>query len=339
MVKILVTGGCGFIGSHTIIDLLDAGFNIVNIDNLSNSSIEVIDQIKKVSGKDFDHYSYDLCDIDKLKEVFTNHPDIVGVIHFAALKSVGDSVEQPLQYFQNNVSSLINLLATANEFKAKYFVFSSSCTVYGNADHLPVTEQTPMKEAESPYGRTKQIGEYMLEDVARGTEIQCIALRYFNPAGAHPTGLIGESPTNPAQNLVPIITEVAIGKRDIMQVYGDDYNTEDGSCVRDYIHIMDLASAHTKALMFLMSDQQDKAYDVFNVGVGKGTSVFAAIHSFEKVTGQKLNYKVGPRRAGDVVEIYADNTKISETLGWEAKYGLDDIMSTAWAWEKKRTNG
>jgi len=339
MAKILVTGGCGFIGSHTIIDLLDAGFDIVNIDNLSNSSIEVIEQIKKVSGKDFDHYSYDLCDFDKVKEVFTNHPDIAGVIHFAALKSVGDSVEQPLQYFQNNVSSLMNLLAITNEFKAKYFVFSSSCTVYGNADHLPVTEQTPMKEAESPYGRTKQIGEYMLEDVAKGTKIQCIALRYFNPAGAHPSGLIGESPTNPAQNLVPIITEVAIGKRAAMQVYGDDYNTEDGSCVRDYIHIMDLASAHTKAMMFLMSGRQDKAYDIFNVGVGKGTSVFEAIHSFEKVTGQKLNYKVGPRRAGDVVEIFADNTKISDTLAWEAKYDLDDIMSTAWAWEKKRTNG
>jgi UDP-glucose 4-epimerase len=339
MAKILVTGGCGFIGSHTIIDLLDAGFDIVNIDNLSNSSIEVVDQIKKVSGKEFDHYSYDLCDASKVKAVFENHPDIDGIIHFAALKSVGDSVKQPLTYFQNNVNSLLNLLSSAKVYDIKYFVFSSSCTVYGNADKLPVTELTPMKEAESPYGRTKQIGEYILEDVARGTNIQCISLRYFNPAGAHPSGLIGEAPTNPAQNLVPIITEVAIGKREGMQIYGDDYQTHDGSCVRDYIHVMDLASAHTKALSFLIAGKQTLPYDVFNVGVGAGTSVFDAIHSFEKVTGQSLNYKVGPRRAGDVVEIFADNSKISKSLGWEARFDLDDIMSTAWEWEKKRTNG
>lgn len=339
MAKILVTGGCGFIGSHTIIDLLENGYEIVNVDNLSNSSISVVDHIREISGKEITHYTADLCNLEQLKDIFKTHSDISGVIHFAALKSVSDSVSNPLKYFQNNVNGHLNLLKCVETNGIKHFVFSSSCTVYGNAETLPVTEESQIQKAESPYGRTKQIGEYILEDLAKGSNMSCISLRYFNPAGAHPSGLIGEAPTNPAQNLVPIITEVAIGKRAGMTVFGDDYDTPDGSCIRDYIHIMDLASAHTAAMYYLINGHQQNSYDVYNVGIGKGVSVLEAIAAFEKNTKQTLNYTIGPRRSGDVVAIFADNSKITKNLGWNPSYNLDDIMASAWKWEQKRTNG
>jgi len=337
MVKLLVTGGCGYIGSHTIVDLLGKGFEIVNIDNLSNSDIGVLKNIKEITGKDVHHYTVDLCDRAETAKVFEDHSDIKGIIHFAALKSVGDSVSQPVRYFDNNLNSLLNVLDNVRKHQIKYFVFSSSCTVYGNADDLPVTEATPMKSAESPYGRTKQIGEYMIEDVVKNTELKAIALRYFNPGGAHDSCLLGESPTNKAQNLVPVITETAIGKRDKMTVFGSDYNTVDGTCIRDYIHVMDVASAHTAALNYLLAEKQTENFDILNLGIGKGISVLEAIQSFEKVSGTKLNYELGPRREGDVIEIFADTKKMQSLLGWQPSFDVDDIMSTAWAWEQKRT--
>jgi len=337
MVKLLVTGGCGYIGSHTIVDLLSKGYEIVNVDNLSNSDLGALDQIKEITGKDVHHYTVDLCNKVETAKIFDEHPDIKGIIHFAALKSVGDSVNEPIKYFDNNLNSLLNILDNIRKHQIKYFVFSSSCTVYGNADDLPVTESTPMKPAESPYGRTKQIGEYMIEDAVKNTDLQAIALRYFNPGGAHESCLIGESPTNKAQNLVPVITETGIGKRDKMTVFGSDYDTIDGTCIRDYIHVMDVASAHTAALDFLLAGKQDENFDILNLGIGKGISVLEAIQSFEKVSGTKLNYELGPRREGDVIEIFADTKKLESLLGWKSKYDVDDIMRTAWAWEQKRT--
>lgn len=337
MGKLLVTGGCGYIGSHTIVDLLEQGYEIINVDNLYNSEIDVLKGIKKITGKDVTHYTVDLCDKIATRKIFEAHPDIEGVIHFAAYKSVGDSVNQPIEYFDNNLNSLLNVLDNSRQFNVKYFVFSSSCTVYGAADILPVTEQTPIKPAESPYGRTKQIGEFMLEDAVYGTSIKALALRYFNPAGAHASGLIGESPSNIPQNLVPVITETAIGKRESLTVFGGDYNTLDGSCIRDFIHVSDLANAHTAAFKYLQTGTQTQSFDVFNLGIGKGISVLEAIHSFEKVTGIKLNYKIGEKRPGDIVEIFADTTKVNKLLNWRNQYGIDDIMKTAWAWEQKRS--
>ena len=337
MSKLLVSGACGYIGSHTIVDLISKGHEVISVDNLCNSDISVLESVAEITGKKVIHYTEDLCDITAVKRIFSEHRDIEGIIHFAALKSVSDSVDQPVQYFNNNLNSLLNLLQCSKEKDVLYFVFSSSCTVYGNADVLPVTEQTPMKEAESPYGRTKQIGEYILEDCVRNSTIKAIALRYFNPGGAHISGMIGESPTNKAQNLVPVITETAIGKRDSMMVYGGDYDTPDGTCVRDYIHVMDVASAHTRALEFLAEGGQDKSFDVYNIGIGKGFSVLEAIKSFEKVSNQPLNYSIGPRRNGDVIAIYADNTKTKSKLKWQPQFGLDDIMKTAWIWEQKRS--
>jgi len=336
--KVLVTGGCGYIGSHTIIDLLDNGFDVISADSNINSNEEILKDIKAVTGKTVKNYQVDLCDLEKAKAIFRENPDLVGVIHFAALKSVGESVDKPLWYFNNNLNSLLSLLACIKEFDVKNFIFSSSCSVYGNAEDLPVTENTPFTEAESPYARTKQMGEHILKDFARANPtLNLVPLRYFNPAGAHESGLIGESPINVSTNLVPVITEVGIGKREKMTVLGSDYDTRDGSCIRDYIHVMDLANAHTKALQFFMTGKNENNFEVFNLGIGEGASVLEVINAFEKVAGKKLNYELGPRRAGDVVAIYSNYKKAAKLLGWEPKRNIEDIMRTAWEWEKKRT--
>ncbi len=340
MKKILVTGGCGYIGSHTVVDLLDQGFEVISIDNLSNSDEKVQDGIAAISGKRVRNYTVDLCDLAATREVFQANPDLAGIIHFAALKLVGESVFEPLKYYHNNLEGLTNLLRCAEEFKVSNFIFSSSCSVYGNTEVLPVTEDTPFGEAESPYARTKQIGEYILSDYAKVNDwFKCVRLRYFNPAGAHETALIGEAPTNPATNLVPVITETAIGKREKMSIFGVDYDTRDGSCIRDYIHVMDLADAHTRCLQYLLEDRNETNCEVFNVGIGEGVSVLEAVNAFEKVTGQKLNYELGPRRPGDVVAIYANKSRAEQLLGWHPKRNIEDIMKSAWAWEVARTKG
>jgi UDP-glucose 4-epimerase len=335
MKKVLVTGGCGYIGSHTIVDLIDNGFEVVSIDNLLNSKEEVLEGVYRITGRRVRNYVVDLCDRDATQQVFAAHPDMVGVIHFAALKSVGESVDQPLRYYHNNINSLINVLECMEEFEVPHFIFSSSCSVYGNTSALPVVEDTPLQQAESPYGHTKQIGEEIIRAFSNiAPNMRFILLRYFNPAGAHPSALIGEDPSNPASNLVPVITETAAGKRREMTVFGDDYPTRDGSCIRDYIHIMDLANAHTKALQYLLAGKQPTGCDVFNLGIGEGVSVLEAIHAFERVTGQPLNYRIGPRRAGDVVAVYANNDKAARLLGWQPRFGIEEIMRTAWEWER-----
>ena len=339
MKKILVTGGCGYIGSHTIVDLIDNGFQVVNIDSLVNSDTSVLSKIEEITGQSVAHYTVDLCDLAATRAVFEAHPDIVGIIHFAALKSVGESVDQPLRYHRNNLNSLINIIDLANQFGVHHLIFSSSCSVYGNATELPVTESTPFQEAESPYARTKQMGEAIIRDVCRmAKDFNAILLRYFNPAGAHESNKIGESPVNPALNLVPVITETAIGKRTKMTVFGDDYETRDGSCIRDYIHIMDLANAHTKSLQYLIEAKNEQNCEIYNLGIGEGVTVLEAIKAFEKVSGLGLNYNIGPRRPGDVVAIYADNGLAAERLGWTAQRGIEEIMKTAWAWEQKRSS-
>ncbi len=340
MKKILVTGGCGYIGSHTVVDLLNQGFEVVSLDNLSNSDEKVLDGVEAITGKRVPNYTVDLCELAATREVFKSNPDITGIIHFAALKLVGESVFEPLKYYHNNLEGLTNLLRCAEEFKVSNFIFSSSCSVYGNTGVLPVTEDTPFGEAESPYARTKQIGEQILADYAKVNDwFRCVRLRYFNPAGAHESALIGEAPTNPATNLVPVITETAIGKREKMSVFGVDYDTRDGSCIRDYIHVMDLADAHTRCLQYLLENRNDTNCEVFNVGIGEGVTVLEAVNAFEKVTGQKLNYELGPRRPGDVVAIYANKSKAEKLLGWHPRRNIEDIMKTAWAWELARTKG
>lgn len=335
--KILVTGGCGYIGSHTIIDLLDEGYEVISIDNYSNSSPETLDQIESITQKMITNYDVDLRDKNKLFRVLEEESPIDGLIHFAALKAVGESVEKPLEYYDNNLNSLINVLEAQKKFDIKAHIFSSSCSIYGNADELPVTETTPIKEAESPYARTKQMSEDIIRDfTVADKNIQFVLLRYFNPAGAHESGLIGESPVNPPANLVPVITETAYGLRDEMTVFGTDYDTRDGSCVRDYIHVMDLARAHTLCLNFLLDGRAENAVEVFNVGTGNGVTVLEAIEAFEKSTGENLNYTIGPRRPGDVIAVFADNKKASRYLGWEPSRSIYEIMKTAWTWEKKR---
>ena len=338
MSKILVTGGTGYIGSHTLVDLIQQGFEVISIDNYVNSDAQPLKSIKEITGVDVHNYEVDLCDIESLKQVFKENKDISGIIHFAALKSVGDSVADPVLYFRNNIIGLINLIDCTLENQIQNFIFSSSCTVYGNTKELPVTESTPEQEAESPYGRTKQIGEKMLIDAFNNTGTKCIALRYFNPAGAHNSIKLGESPVNKALNLVPVITETAIGKRESMIVFGNDYDTRDGSCIRDYIHVMDLADAHTKAMNFLVENKQESNFDTYNLGIGNGVSVLEAIEAFEKVSHQKLNYTLGARREGDVIAIYADYNKAKINLGWTPKFGIDDIMDTAWKWEQARSS-
>lgn len=338
MKKILVTGGCGYIGSHTIIDLIDHGFAIVSIDDLSNARPSVMDQIRDITGTAVRNYPVDLKILEQARSVFREAGPFDGIIHFAASKHVGESVQKPLHYFRNNLTSLLNVLTCMEEFGTHHIIFSSSCSVYGNSRELPVTEQTPRQEAESPYGRTKQMGEDLLSDICKYRQNpQTVLLRYFNPAGAHESGLIGEDPSNKASNLIPVITETAIGKREKMTVFGNDYQTRDGSCIRDYIHVMDLASAHTLAITYLLDGKNEAACEIFNLGIGQGVTVLEAIGAFEKATGEKLNYEIGPRRAGDVEAIYANYDKAAERLNWQPKRNIEDIMRTAWQWEKQRT--
>jgi UDP-glucose 4-epimerase len=338
MAKILVTGGCGYIGSHTLVDLMDNGFDVVSIDNLSNSDASVLDGIHQITGKKVKNYPVDLTDKTELLKVFEEEKAIVGIIHFAAFKAVGESVQEPLKYYANNLGGLINLLEVMNQFEIQPLIFSSSCSVYGNAEELPVTENTPWQPAESPYGRTKQMGEEIISDTLKAhPNLKAIYLRYFNPAGAHESALIGESPINEANNLVPVITETAIGKRSSMTVFGTDYPTRDGSCIRDYIHIMDLANAHTKALQYLLNPDHHTRELIFNLGIGEGVTVLEAIHAFEKISGEKLNYVLGERRPGDVVAIYANNKQAASVLGWQPLRNIDEIMASAWKWEKART--
>lgn len=337
MGKILVTGGCGYIGSHTIVDLLSNGYEVISIDNFINSTEQVIEGIELITNKRITNYNVDLCDLVGLRDVFNENKDITGVIHFAALKAVGESVEKPVQYFRNNVVGLINLLDCCVQTKVQHFIFSSSCTVYGNVDKLPVTEDFPLQEAESPYGRTKQISEQIIKDTFLNTGTDSVLLRYFNPAGAHDSILIGESPKTVALNLVPVITETAAGIREKTVVYGNKYDTRDGSCVRDYIHVMDLADAHTKALQYLEERKNNKKVEVFNLGIGQGVTVLEAINAFEKVSGQSLNYEIGPPRPGDVIAIYADYSKAKGELGWEPKRNIEDIMESAWKWQNRTT--
>ena len=338
MSKVLVTGGCGFIGSHTIVDLIDNGFDVVSVDNLLNSDPSVLDGIESITHKRVQNYATDLCDLAKTRTIFLENPDIKGIIHFAALKSVGDSVEQPLAYYRNNLNSLVNILTCMEEFKVNNLIFSSSCSVYGNAKELPVTEATERQEAESPYARTKQLGEDIMKDFALvNPKANLVALRYFNPAGAHESALIGESPSNVANNLVPVITETAIGKRAEVVIFGDDYDTRDGSCIRDYIHVMDLARAHVLALKYTLEGRNEQNYELFNLGIGEGVSVLEAVHAFEKANAVKLRYRIGQRRPGDVVAIYANNDRAKNKLGWQPSRGIEDIMRSAWEWEKKRS--
>lgn len=336
MAKILVTGGTGFIGSHTIVDLVENGFSVVSIDNHARSSSYAVAGIEQITGKKVKNYKVDLKNFDETRAVFQENPDITGIIHFAAYKAVSESVAEPVLYYENNIFGLINLLKCVQEFEVADFVFSSSCTVYGNPDMIPVTEASPTKKAESPYGATKQMGEQILQDFTKAIEkTAVILLRYFNPVGAHPSAIIGESPVGNPQNLVPAITQTAIGKLPKMMVFGTDYPTRDGSCVRDYIHVCDIAHAHTLAIQYLADKKNKTRCDIFNLGTGDGVTVLEAIHAFEEVSGIKLNYELGPRRPGDVVAIYANNNLAVTELGWKIKYGLTDMMKTAWAWELK----
>ncbi|TKK70761.1 UDP-glucose 4-epimerase GalE [Ilyomonas limi] len=335
MQKILVTGGCGYIGSHTVVDLIANGYEVISIDDNSRSTTYLLDGIEKITGKKLKNYKVDLKNFDDTLAVFQENEDITGIIHFAAYKAVGESVAEPLMYYENNLFSLINLLKCVKEFNIPSFVFSSSCTVYGNPDAIPVTEQSPIKKAESPYGATKQMGEQILCDFAQVAGTKAILLRYFNPVGAHPSIKIGELPLGKPQNLVPAITQTAIGKLPQMTVYGADYPTRDGSCVRDYIHVSDIAHAHTLALEYLENNRNKSNCDVFNLGTGNGVTVLEAIHAFEEVSGVQLNYKIGPRRPGDVVAIYANNQLAVDELGWQIQYNLKDMMRTAWEWEQK----
>ena len=333
MSKILVTGGCGYIGSHTIVDLIENGYDVISVDNNSRSNANVLKGIEQITGKKVKNYKVDLCNFDDTFAIFQENEDIIGIIHFAAYKSVAESVEQPLVYFENNLTSLINLLKCVQEFKTPHFVFSSSCTVYGNPDNIPVTENTPLKSAESPYGSTKQMGEQIVNDFAKSSGTQSILLRYFNPAGAHPSAAIGEMPVGKPQNLVPAITQTAIGRIPKMFVHGNDYPTRDGSCIRDYIHVCDIANAHTLSLKYLEQGKNTRLCEVFNLGTGNGVSVLEAIHAFEKVNGVKLNYEIGPHRPGDVVAVYANNDLAKNLLGWNPKFSLEEMMATAWKWE------
>jgi UDP-glucose 4-epimerase len=336
--KILITGGCGYIGSHTIVDLIENGYEVFSVDSLINSDEVVLDGVFKITGVKVENLRLDLSQDNAVQELTKKVGVVDGIIHFAALKAVGESVDYSLLYYSNNVKSLINILQYVDLHNIKAFVFSSSCTVYGNSEVLPVNEDLEFKKTNSPYGRTKQMCEEIIADYYNkvNSNSQAISLRYFNPAGAHSSYLIGESPINHAMNLVPVITETAIGIRSEFYVHGTDYPTRDGSCVRDYIHVMDLAHAHSLALNHLLSKQQAYSLEAYNLGIGEGVSVIEAIKAFESVNQIKLNYKLGPRREGDLAAIYANNSKIVKDLNWYPKKNIDDIMKDAWAWEKMR---
>jgi UDP-glucose 4-epimerase len=335
MPKILVTGGTGYIGSHTAVELIQEGMQVVILDNLSNSERGVLDGIKAITGTMPEFEEVDLRMRKDTFGVFEKHPDLDAIIHFAALKAVGESVEKPLEYYENNLLSLIHLLEAMKRYPVDHMVFSSSCTVYGEPDRLPVTENAPVKKAGSPYGNTKQISEEILQDtinVLQGKGV--ISLRYFNPIGAHPTALIGELPIGIPNNLVPFITQTAAGIRDCLKVFGDDYHTPDGSAIRDYINVVDLAKAHVKAIRRLLDQKQKSAFEVFNLGTGSGLSVFEVIKAFEKSTGQKLNYQVVGRREGDTEKVWADTSYANRELGWKAEKGIEESLRSAWKWEK-----
>lgn len=335
--KILVTGGAGFIGSHTVVELDKAGFEPVIVDNLYNSNPGVLEGIKKITGKDFPFYEIDCNDSDKVRALFDKEK-FDGIIHFAAYKAVGESVEKPLNYYENNLISLLVLLRAAQEFKVPNFVFSSSCTVYGQPDAIPVTENTPRKPANSPYGNTKAIGEDIIRDYVHAKSgVKAISLRYFNPIGAHESSLIGELPNGVPSNLVPFITQTAAGLRSSLTVFGSDYDTVDGTCIRDFIHVVDLAKAHVKALELLQEQTNADYYDVFNVGTGEGYTVLELINTFEEVNGVKLNYTIGPRRAGDVEKIYAQSDKVNNVMKWHAEKTMADALKDAWNWQLKIT--
>lgn len=331
--KVLVTGGSGFIGSHTVVELQQAGYDVVAIDNFENSSPAVIENIQRITGKSFDFIKADIRDKQALNDVFVKHPDIKAVIHFAAYKAVGESVEKPLAYYENNVGGTVNLVEAMQKNNVQHLVFSSSCTVYGDVtdDALPITENSPVVKANSPYGNTKKICEELLFDVSKSSTTKIVALRYFNPIGAHDSALIGELPNGVPNNLIPFVTQTAIGMREKLTVFGNDYPTRDGSCIRDYIHVVDLAKAHVKAIEFLNNNKDQ--YSVFNIGTGNGNTVLEVVAAFEKVSGKKLNYVVGQRREGDVVQIFASCDKATNTLGWKAERSLDNALETAWKWE------
>lgn len=334
--KILVTGGLGFIGSHTVVELQNEGFEVVIIDNLSNAEEKVLNGIKAITGKEPYFENFDLREKSKIEDFFKRHADIAGVIHFAASKAVGESVEKPLLYYENNLGVLTYMLQELSKKGKGNLIFSSSCTVYGQADVMPITESAPVKPAESPYGNTKQVGEEIIRDTCKVTpHLSAIALRYFNPIGAHPSVEIGELPLGVPQNLVPFITQTGIGMREQLSVFGDDYPTPDGTCIRDYIHVVDVAKAHVAALSRLVNDKNEDNYEVFNLGTGTGSSVLDVIKSFERVSGKDLNYKVVARRSGDVIEAYADTNKANTVLGWKAESSLDEAMKSAWDWEQK----
>jgi UDP-glucose 4-epimerase len=334
--QILVTGGTGYIGSHTVVELINKGFETIIIDNLSNSSADVLDNIEKITGIRPAFEQFDLTEKEKLDTFFENNPGIQAIIHFAASKAVGESVEKPLLYYRNNLVTLINLIDCQLKYSVANLVFSSSCTVYGQPDVLPVTEKTPRKDAESPYANTKRVNEDILHDVIHANpELKGISLRYFNPIGAHPSALIGELPLGVPQNLVPFITQTAAGLRGELKVFGDNYDTPDGSAIRDYINVVDLAKAHVVAIKRMIDGQCKANYEVFNLGTGNGYSVLEIVKGFEKATGLKLNYKIVDRRAGDIEKIWADTTFANEELGWKAEANLHDTLLSAWNWEKK----
>ena len=332
---IIVTGGAGYIGSHTIIELLQqTEYTIVSIDNFSNSNADTFDRIESIAGKRVKNLNVDICNLEALELAFSTIKNPIGIIHFAAFKAVGDSVNMPLTYYHNNLESLINLLKISEKLQIKNFIFSSSCSVYGNVDKLPVTEDTPFSKAESPYAHTKQIGEDILINYVKSNpSFKAVLLRYFNPVGAHNSGLNGELSKDKPNNLVPFITQSAVGILPPLTVFGNDYDTRDGSCIRDYIHVSDIADAHVKAMNYVINDKQKTNTSIFNLGTGNGVTVFEAIQSFEKVSEQKLNYKVGERRAGDVIKIYANNNLAKQELGWDPKNGLDEMMLSAWKWQ------
>jgi len=331
---VLVCGGAGYIGSHTSVELINAGYEVVIVDNFSNSEMAAVEGVRRITGVEVPFVEVDCCDREAFRKVFEQY-EFDSVIHFAASKAVGESVQKPMLYYRNNLTSLMNIIDLMREFGRRNIVFSSSCTVYGEPDKQPVTEQTPRKPATSPYGNTKQISEDMLRDsVAAYDGLKSIALRYFNPIGAHPSALIGELPRGVPQNLVPYITQTAAGIRECLSVFGDDYPTPDGSCIRDYIDVVDLAKAHVAAISRMVENKSEERYEIFNVGTGRGVSVLELVHKFEEVNHLKLNYKIAPRRAGDIVAIWADPSRANQVLGWKAERSLDETLASAWAWEK-----
>ena len=334
--KILVTGGLGYIGSHVVVELQNNGFEVVIIDDLSNSSEDVLDGIYKISGIKPVFEKIDLKEKQSVVEFFKRYSDLDGIIHFAASKAVGESVDNPLKYYENNIHSLVYLLQEINKLASQKLIFSSSCTVYGQSDELPITEKAQIKEPESPYGNTKKIGEQIIKDTCKAnTSLKTIALRYFNPIGAHESALIGELPIGIPQNLVPFVTQTAIGLREKLSIFGNDYPTPDGTCIRDYIHVVDLAKAHVVAMKRLLKEKNIENYEVYNIGTGKGSSVLEVVNTFEQVTGVTLNYSFAEKRAGDIISAYADTTKANTVLGWKSELTLKDALHSAWEWEKK----